>query len=209
MFTGIVTGLGRIEAIKRGAVHRFTVASDYPADSFELGCSVAHDGVCLTVVAVEPCEQGARHVVEVSPETLDRTTLGGWAVGERVNLERSLRVGDELGGHIVQGHVDGVGEVLRRHDADGWITFTIQAPVNVSPFIAEKGSITVDGVSLTVNRVDGDAFDLMIIPHTAKVTTLGRLQPGAHVNLEADVMARYAARLMDARSAAPEPEQAK
>jgi len=208
MFTGIVTGLGRIDAVEPGAVHRFTVASPYQADSFEIGCSVAHDGVCLTVVSVEADGAGARHVVEVSPETLKRTTLGGWKVGTAVNLERSLKVGDELGGHIVQGHVDGVGEVLDRIDADGWITFTVKAPGNVAPFVAEKGSICVDGVSLTVNRVEGDAFDLMIIPHTAEVTTLGRLQRGAHVNLEADVMARYAARLMDARAAAPEPERA-
>ncbi len=208
MFTGIVTGLGRIEAVEPGGVHRFTVAGPYEAASFEIGCSVAHDGVCLTVVSVEAAGDGARHVIEVSPETLKRTTLGAWEVGTAVNLERSLKVGDELGGHIVQGHVDGVGEVLDRVDSEGWITFTVKAPGNVAPFVAEKGSICVDGVSLTVNRVDGDAFDLMIIPHTAEVTTLGRLQRGAHVNLEADVMARYAARLMDARAAAPEPERA-
>jgi riboflavin synthase len=208
MFTGIVTALGRVEAVEPGTVHRFTVSSPYRADSFELGCSVAHDGACLTIVSVEPDGDGARHVVEVSPETLERTTLGTWKAGTAVNLERSLKVGDELGGHIVQGHVDGVGEVLERVDADGWITFTVRAPANVSPFVAEKGSITVDGVSLTVNRVEGDIFNLMIIPHTAEVTTLGGLQRGAHVNLEADVMARYAARLMDARAAAPEPERA-
>lgn len=206
MFTGIVTALGRVDAVESGAVHRFTIASPYDADSFEIGCSVAHDGACLTVVAVEPDGTGARHVVEVSPETLQRTTLGSWAAGAAVNLERSLKVGDELGGHIVQGHVDGVGEVIERKDDDGWITFTIRAPGAVAPFVAEKGSITVDGVSLTVNRVVGEAFDLMIIPHTADVTTLGRLQRGAHVNLEADVMARYAARLMDARGRALEPD---
>jgi len=207
MFTGIVTGLGRIEAVEPGAVHRFTVAGPYPAESFEIGCSVAHAGACLTVVSVAAHEQGARHVVEVSPETLNRTSLGSWRVGTPVNLERSLKVGDELGGHIVQGHVDGVGEIVDRKDEDGWITFTVRAPAAVSPFVAEKGSIAVDGVSLTVNRVDGDAFDLMIIPHTAEVTTLGRLQRGAHVNLEADVMARYAARLMDARPVAPGQER--
>ena len=206
MFTGIVTALGRVDAAESGAGRRFTIASPYPADSFEIGCSVAHDGACLTVVSVEPDGQGARHVVEVSPETLKRTTLGGWSVGDPVNLERSLKVGDELGGHIVQGHVDGVGEVVDRSDADGWITFTVRAPEAVAPFVAEKGSIAVDGVSLTVNGVEGDAFDLMIIPHTAAVTTLGRLQRGAHVNLEADVMARYAARLMDARGRATEPD---
>ena len=210
MFTGIVTAVGRVERVEPGPVLRFTVSSPYPARSFEIGCSVAHDGVCLTVVDVEPVGTGARHVVEVSPETLDRTRLGAWHVGSAVNLERSLRVGDELGGHIVQAHVDGVGEVVARQDADGWITFRVKAPPQVARFIAEKGSIAVDGVSLTVNAVDGDVFDLMIIPHTAIATTLGRLQPGAHVNLEADVMARYAARLMDTQrnSAALEPDPA-
>lgn len=207
MFTGIVTALGRIEDIQTGPVHRFTVSSPYPAESFEIGCSVAHDGACLTVVSVEADGDGARHVVEVSPETLRRTTLGRWEEGAPVNLERSLKIGDELGGHIVQGHVDGVGEVTGRTDEDGWITFTVKAPHAISPFVAEKGSIAVDGVSLTVNRVDGDTFDLMIIPHTAQVTTLGRLQRGAHVNLEVDVMARYAARLMDARVIAPETDR--
>ncbi len=208
MFTGIVTAVGRIERVEPGPVLRFTVSSPYPADSFQLGCSVAHDGACLTVVEVEPDGQGARHVVEVSPETVKRTTLGDWTEGTRVNLERSLKVGDELGGHIVQAHVDGVGEIRSRRDADGWITLTVNAPAAVAPFIAEKGSITVDGVSLTINAVDGDAFELMIIPHTAEVTTLGRLQPGARVNLEADVMARYAARLMDARTRAQAPDTA-
>lgn len=206
MFTGIVTALGRVEHVEAGGVHRFTVASAYPADSFEIGCSVAHDGVCLTVVSVEPDGEGARHTVEVSPETLKRTTLGDWDVGASVNLERSLKVGDELGGHIVQGHVDGVGEVINRVDSKGWITFTVRAPASIAPFMAEKGSVAVDGVSLTVNQVEADAFDLMIIPHTAQVTTLGRLQRGARVNLEADVMARYAARLMEARNPAREPE---
>ncbi len=208
MFTGIVTALGRVERVEPGAVHRFTVSSPYPAASFEIGCSVAHDGACLTVVSVEADGSGARHVVEVSPETLKRTTLGAWGEGTPVNLERSLKVGDELGGHIVQGHVDGVGEVLKRVDKDGWITFTVKAQPGVSAFVAEKGSIAVDGVSLTVNAVDGDAFDLMIIPHTAQATTLGRLQRGALVNLEVDVMARYAARLMDARAGAPVPDHA-
>jgi riboflavin synthase len=206
MFTGIVTALGRIERKEGGAVHRFTVASPYPAESFEIGCSVAHDGACLTVVSVEADGGGARHVVEVSPETLKRTTLGDWREGTTLNLERSLKIGDELGGHIVQGHVDGVGEIVARTQADGWITFTVRAPANVAPFLAEKGSITVDGVSLTINEASADTFDLMIIPHTADATTLGRKQPGAYVNLEADVMARYAARLMDARSGAREPD---
>jgi riboflavin synthase len=196
MFTGIVTAVGRIEAVETGPVHRFWVSSPYPAESFEIGCSVCHAGACLTVVEVSEVAGGARHLVEVSPETLERTNLGDWRTGVAVNLERSLSVGDELGGHIVQGHVDGVGELVERSEADGWITLRVRSPETVAPFVAEKGSIAVDGVSLTVNRVEGDVFDLMIIPHTAQVTTLGGLQPGARVNLEADVMARYAARLM-------------
>lgn len=196
MFTGIVTAVGRIESVEAGPVHRFWVSSPYNADSFEIGCSVAHAGACLTVVEVKTDGEGSRHLVELSPETLDRTTLGQWAKGSPVNLERSLKVGDELGGHIVQGHVDGVGEIVDRVDADGWITFRVKAPDNLSAFIAEKGSIAVDGVSLTTNAVTGDVFDLMIIPHTAEVTTLGNLKTGDSVNLEVDVMARYAARLM-------------
>lgn len=202
MFTGIVKAVGEIVEIRDGPVRRMRVRSPYAAGSFELGCSVAHDGVCLTVVAVTADGEGAIHDLEVSPETLERTTLGAWRPGSKVNLERALKVGDELGGHIVQGHVDGVGAVVSRADEAGWIRFDITAPRALSAFIAEKGSIAVDGVSLTVNAVDDDTFSLMIIPHTAEATTLGALQAGRRVNLEIDVMARYAARLMDARGAA-------
>ena len=198
MFTGIVTAKGRVERVDDGPVRRFAVASPYDPAGIEIGASIAHDGACLTVVSVEPAGDGARHVVEVSPETLARTTLGEWGEGTEINLERSLRAGDELGGHIVQGHVDGVGEVVERSDSDGWLTLKVRAPRALAKFVAEKGSIAVDGVSLTVNAVEGDVFSLMIIPHTAEATTLGSLQPGAKVNLEADVMARYAARLMEA-----------
>ncbi len=203
MFTGIVTAVGKIESVEPGAVYRFWVSSSYPADSFEIGCSVAHAGACLTVVEVRGEGNGAQHLVELSPETLERTTLGAWKQGAQVNLERSLKVGDELGGHIVQGHVDGVGEIVDRIDSDGWVTFRVKAPTSLSAFIAEKGSVAVDGVSLTVNAVEGDVFDLMIIPHTAEVTTLGQLQSGNQVNLEVDVMARYAARLMASPGANP------
>jgi len=201
MFTGIVTAVGEIVEIQDGPVRRMRVRSRYGADTFELGCSVAHDGVCLTVVAVTNEADGAIHELEVSPETLERTTLGDWSQGSKVNLERALKVGDELGGHIVQGHVDGVGEVVARTDESGWIRFDVAAPPALSAFIAEKGSIAVNGVSLTVNAVDGAVFSLMIIPHTAEATTLGALQAGRRVNLEIDVMARYAARLMDVRGA--------
>lgn len=195
MFTGIVTAVGELTALEDGPVRRFTVRGPWQAAELVLGASIAHDGVCLTVTGVEAEGAGARYQVEVSPETLRRTTLGGWSTGTQMNLERPLKVGDELGGHIVQGHVDGVGEVVSRKDTDGWMALTIEASGELAPFIAEKGSIAVDGVSLTVNGVRGHAFELMIIPHTAAVTTLSRLQPGMRVNLEVDIMARYAARL--------------
>lgn len=195
MFTGIVTAKGRIAKISGAHDRRFEIESPYDAAGIALGASIAHAGACLTVVDVVPTASGARHAVEVSPETLKRTTLGAWNEGDSVNLERPLKAGDELGGHIVQGHVDGVGEVISADTAEGWLTLRVRAPEELSRFIAEKGSIAVDGVSLTVNGVDGDTFELMIIPHTAKVTTIGALQPGARVNLEVDIMARYAARL--------------
>ncbi|MGP1275582.1 MAG: riboflavin synthase [Caulobacterales bacterium] len=195
MFTGIVTAVGELVSLEDGAVRRFTVQGPWAAQSLTLGASVAHDGVCLTITGIERGEGGARYQVEVSPETLRRTTLGDWKPGTRINLERPLKVGDELGGHIVQGHVDGVGVIAAREDRDGWMTLKVSAPEALSPFIAEKGSIAVDGVSLTVNAVSDDTFDLMIIPHTASVTTLSRLQAGMRVNLEVDIMARYAARL--------------
>jgi len=199
MFTGLITAQGQVESIVTGEGRRISMLSPYPASELELGCSIAHDGVCLTVVEFEPWDSGSRYKLDVSPETLSKTTLGTWREGQTVNLERALKVGDELGGHIVQGHVDGVGEVVARSDEEGWIRFTLRAPASLSPFIAYKGSITVDGVSLTVNKVEGDEFELMIIPHTAEVTTIGDLQAGKPVNLEVDVMARYAARLMETR----------
>ncbi len=197
MFTGIISGRGEIVRIEDGPVRRVHLRAPYAAASLDLGASVSHDGVCLTLVDIAADGAGARYIVEVSPETLARTTLGEWREGGLCNLERALRAGDELGGHIVQGHVDGVGEVALRDDQDGWIRFEIDAPETLAKFIAEKGSIAVDGVSLTVNGVTGRRFALMIIPHTAAVTGLGALAPGARVNLEVDVMARYAARLME------------
>jgi riboflavin synthase len=199
MFTGIVTAIGEIANIEDGAVRRMSVRSSYASDSFELGCSIAHDGVCLTLVCVEDRADGSVYDVEVSPETLDKTTLGSWKSGQKVNLERALKIGDELGGHLLQGHVDGVGEVVSVEDRDGWIHIAIKSPDALKPFIAQKGSIAVDGVSLTVNGVENDVFELMIIPHTAEVTTIGSLEPGSVVNLEIDVMARYVARLMETR----------
>lgn len=197
MFTGIVTALGRIRAISGEAVKRYEIESPYDPDGIELGASIAHAGACLTVVAKGPAAGGGWHAVEVSPETLAQTTLDSWQTGELVNLERALKIGDELGGHLVTGHVDGVGEIAARREEGEWTIFTVTPPPALNRFIARKGSITIDGVSLTVNAVTPDSFDVMVIPHTASATTMGQLRTGARVNLEVDLMARYAARLSE------------
>jgi riboflavin synthase len=198
MFTGIVTALGEVKAVDTlPGLTRLTIAAPYAGA--DIGASIAHDGVCLTVVETETHQTGMRYVVEVAAESLALTTMGNLKVGDRVNLERSLRVGDELGGHIVQGHVDGLGEVLSvRQDGEGW-RLKIKPPQEIAHLIGPKGSIAVSGVSLTVNEVDEAGFGVLIIPHTWAVTTLAKLQPGDKVNLEADMMARYAARLVEAR----------
>jgi riboflavin synthase len=200
MFTGIVTALGEVRAVERlPGLARLVIDSTYDAESVEIGASVAHDGCCLTIVEKRQIPYGMRHVVEAAPETLRLTTLGALSEGDRVNLERSLRVGDELGGHMVQGHVDGLGEVLAvTQDGAGWRLW-IKPPSSIEFLIAPKGSITVAGVSLTVNEVDAEGFGVLIIPHTWQVTTLSNLKAGDKVNLEADMMARYAARLIEAR----------
>ena len=198
MFTGIVTAKGIVRSVSGRTDRRFSIESVYDPATIEIGASICHAGVCLTVTETAKAPAGGLHVVEVSPETLQRTTLGSWMEGSEVNLERSLKMGDELGGHLVTGHVDGLGEVVDRSEADGWLTLQVRPPKAIAKFIAEKGSIAVDGVSLTVNAAENDVFSLMIIPHTAQVTTIGALQIGAHVNLEVDLMARYAARLMQA-----------
>jgi len=197
MFTGIVTARGRVRSIRGDTTRRFEIAAPYDPDGIALGASIAHAGACLTVVEKHRLGDGCWYAVEVSPETLALTTLSDWSEGDAVNLERALALGEELGGHLVTGHVDGTGELVSRRDEGDWIVLTVQPPASLNKFIARKGSITVDGVSLTVNGVTGDTFDLMIIPHTADVTTLGALQIGAHVNLEVDLMARYAARLSE------------
>lgn len=200
MFTGIVTAMGEVKAVERlSGLTRLTISSPYDAAGVEIGASIAHDGVCLTVVETQSLQGGMAHVVEVAAESLALTTMGELAAGDRVNLERSLRVGDELGGHIVQGHVDGLGEVLSvRQDGEGW-RLKIKPPHEIEHLIAQKGSIAISGVSLTVNEVDDEGFGVLIIPHTWAVTTLSKLKPGDKVNLEADMMARYAARLVEAR----------
>jgi riboflavin synthase len=191
MFTGIVTDVGRVRAVRdTNRDRRFEVETRFDLSTVDIGASISHAGCCLTVV-----EKGEGwFAVEVSGETLDRTTLADWAEGRRVNLERAARVGDELGGHIVSGHVDGVGEVLSVESEGGSHRVRVRAPRPLHRFIAPKGSITVEGVSLTVNEVDDDVFGVNLIPHTWEVTTLGDFSPGARVNLEIDMLARYLAR---------------
>lgn len=202
MFTGIVSALGEVKAVeRREGLTRLAIDAAYDPSGVDIGASIAHDGCCLTVVEKEAAGAGMRYVVEVAAESLALTTLGQLNAGNRVNLERSLRVGDELGGHMVQGHVDGLGEVLAvSQDGAGW-RVKIAPPTHIAHLIAPKGSIAVAGVSLTVNEVDQQGFGVLIIPHTWAVTTLSKLKPGDKVNLEADMMARYAARLIEARSA--------
>ena len=191
MFTGIVTDVGRVRAVREtNRDRRFEIETAFDLSTLDIGASVSHAGCCLTVV-----EKGADwFAVEVSGETLARSTLDNWKQGRRVNLERSARVGDELGGHIVSGHVDGVGEVISVDSEGGSHRVRIRVPRPLHRFIAPKGSITVEGVSLTVNEVEDDVFGVNLIPHTWDVTTLGELKVGSRVNLEIDMLARYLAR---------------
>jgi riboflavin synthase len=200
LFTGIVSALGDVRAAeRRQGLLRLTIGAPYAAEGIDIGASIAHDGCCLTVVEKGAEAGGLAYVVEVAPESLALTTLGSLNVGDKVNLERSLRVGDELGGHMVQGHVDGLGEVLSvRQDGGGW-RIRVKPPESIAHLIAPKGSIAISGVSLTVNEVDEEGFGVLIIPHTWSVTTLSKLKAGDKLNLEADMMARYAARLIEAR----------
>lgn len=194
MFTGLVTDLGTVERVTPGAVSDLWIASSYPGD-FQLGESIACDGVCLTVVEFS----GQRFKVQAAPETLRRTTLGTWAPGTRVNLERALRMGDRLGGHWVQGHVDGVGTVLEtRPDGGSW-AMRFSLPSDLAPFFVEKGSVCIDGVSLTLTHVSADRFGVMLIPETQTRTSLGKKQVGQQVNLEADIIGKYVARMMGGR----------
>ena len=191
MFTGIVTDVGRVRAIRdTNRDRRFEIGTGFDLSDVEIGASISHAGCCLTVVEKGP----DWFAVEVSGETLGATTLGTWAVGAPVNLERAARAGDELGGHIVSGHVDGVGEVLSVEPEGGSHRLRIRVPRPLHRYIAPKGSIAMEGVSLTVNDVDDDVFGVNIIPHTWDVTTLGSLGPGSRVNLEIDMLARYLAR---------------
>jgi riboflavin synthase len=207
MFTGIVTDIGQVAAVEdfQGSLRRLRILTEYDAATIALGASIACSGPCLTVTGVGPRDNGAWFDVDCAAETLERTTAGDWRVGTQLNLERSLKLGDELGGHIVTGHVDGIASIVGREevtDGEGTATarFVIAAPREVARFIAAKGSVTLDGSSLTVNTVEDHAFTVLIIPHTLAVTTWGARRAGDRLNLEVDLMARYAARLAEAQA---------
>jgi riboflavin synthase len=197
MFTGIITGQGIVrEATPLGAGQdmRLVIAADWPdIGATPLGASIACSGCCLTAIEVG----GDWFAVTASAETLAHTTLGTWKPGTRINLERPLRVGDELGGHIVSGHVDGVGRVLSATPENASVRWRFEVPAALARFIAPKGSVAIDGVSLTVNEVEGSTFGVNIIPHTAAVTSFGQLKPGDTANIEIDTVARYVARLQE------------
>ena len=199
MFTGIVTDIGEVIAAEPRAqgLARLKIACGYDPKTIDVGASIACSGVCLTVVARGEEGKRAWFAVDAAAETLRTTTVGGWQRGTRVNLERALKIGDELGGHIVAGHADGLATVIAREDLTDMARFTLRVPAGLARFIATKGSVALDGVSLTVNEVAGDSFSVLIIPHTLEATTLGRLGAGDAVNLEVDLMARYTARLME------------
>ncbi len=191
MFTGIITDLGRVRAVERAGDARVEITTAYDTGEFDIGASIGCSGVCLTVVDKGP----EWFAVNVSAATMSCTTLGAWREGTSVNLERSLRVGDELGGHIVIGHVDGVAEIVERRAEGDSIRFVFQVPEPLKLFIAPKGAVALDGVSLTVNRVEDSRFEVNLVPHTLRCTGFGAARPDDHVNLEVDVLARYVARM--------------
>ena len=197
MFTGLISDVGEIVEKRDGG---FTIATRHGLTEAESGASISCDGVCLTVTAIRRRADGAEFAVDVSNETLSRTTLAEWRPGRRVNLERSLKAGDELGGHIVSGHVDGIARILSISEDGASRRFLIAAPDPLARYVAPKGSIALDGTSLTVNEVSGTTFGVNLIPHSLTVTTWGAKRPGDNVNMEVDVMARYVARLMEFRS---------
>jgi riboflavin synthase len=201
MFTGIVTDLGEVRSVTQRAnnLHRISIFCRYPRVELIEGASVACSGACMTVV--DTGEESGRtfFAVDAADETLRVTTVGRWREGTQVNLERPLKIGDELGGHLVAGHVDGLATVVAREDMTDMARFVLRAPPELARFIAPKGSVALDGVSLTVNAVEGDTFSVLVIPHSLQVTTLGALSKGQDANLEIDTLARYAARLMEYR----------
>lgn len=193
MFTGIITDIGRVARLERRGDLRARIETAYDTDTVAVGASIACSGCCLTVV-----DKGAGwFAVDISAESLSKTTLGNWTEGVRVNLERALRMGDELGGHIVSGHVDGVATVREKRPEGDSTRWVFELPKPLARFVAPKGSVALDGVSLTVNEVDGPRFGVNVIPHTAARTTFGGLEPGARVNVEIDMLARYVARLTE------------
>ena len=196
MFTGIVTDVGRIVETRVTGDLRARIATRYDVGGIDIGASIACDGVCLTVVALGSDPQNWFDV-EISAETVSKTNVGAWGPGKRVNLERALKVGDELGGHIVSGHVDGLAEVVGVRHEGGSVRVTFRAPEALAKFIAPKGSVALNGTSLTVNEVSGAEFGVNLIPHTQEVTTWGEVKVGDFVNLEVDTMARYVARLRE------------
>jgi riboflavin synthase len=201
MFTGIVTDVGEVLRLHPRAegLTRLTIGCSYDSASIAIGASIACSGACMTVVEIGREANRTTFSVDAAAETLARTTVGRWRPGTRVNLERALKMGDELGGHLVTGHVDGLAEVIAREDLSDMARLALRVPAALSRFIAEKGSVALDGVSLTVNAVEDDTFSVLIIPHTLAVTTFGSVKKGDSLNLEVDLLARYVARLMTAR----------
>jgi len=192
MFTGIITDIGRVRRIDRWAETRVTIETRFDTEAIPIGASIACAGVCLTVIDKGP----GWFAADVSAETLARTTFATLEVGARLNLERALKAGDELGGHILSGHVDGIARVAARQPAGGSVRLMFESPPDLARLVAPKGSVAIDGVSLTVNEVDGARFGINVIPHTQQETTLGALAPGDDVNMEIDMLARYVARLL-------------
>lgn len=192
MFTGIITDVGRVLAIEPDGDPRYRIETRYDTGRIALGASISHSGVCLTVIETGP----GWFDVQVSAETLGLTTVKYWRVGSRINLEGALKVGDELGGHIVSGHVDGIGRIVERRPENDSLRFTVEVPPALERLIARKGSVAIDGVSLTVNEVEGTRFGVNVIPHTQQWTTFGEAAVGQEVNLEIDMLARYVARLL-------------
>jgi riboflavin synthase len=200
VFTGIVSDVGEVLDVREQAegLRRLTIGCGYDPETIDIGASIACSGICLTVVARGREVGRPTFSVDAAAETLRVTTAGSWRPGTKLNLERALRLGDEVGGHLVAGHVDGIAELLACDDLSEMARLALRAPAVLAHFIAPKGSVALDGVSLTVNEVDEDRFSVLIIPHTLKVTTFGALRTGARLNLEVDLMARYAARLLQA-----------
>ena len=199
MFTGIVSDLGEVLEVEEKAegLRRLNIACGYDPDTIDIGASIACSGICLTVVGRGRTGNRSSFAVDAAAETLRMTTAATWQRGTKLNLERSLRLGDELGGHMVSGHVDGVAELTARENLPDMARLTLRVPGELARFIAAKGSVALDGVSLTINAASGDCFSVLIIPYSLKVTTFGALEPGALLNLEVDQMARYAARLLE------------